>query len=130
MSGVFFRIIGVRRGVWYYGRRRVGKTFLVREALGNQFVFYLTGVAHTSTKQQLANFHEAILRYDKTFSGVAPANWFLAFGHLRRLVEGLKGHRKKDRGGLHNRVTRRMKLEPFTFYHWAVRMFDTFSRNQ
>lgn len=150
-----------------YGRRRVGKTFLVREAFGNQFAFYLTGVAHTSTKQQLANFHEAMLRYDKKFSGVAPTNWFLAFGQLRRLVEGLNGHQKKvifidelpwldnaksgflsaleyfwnsfasarqdvllvvcgsaaswmitklihDRGGLYNRVTRRIKLEPFT----------------
>ena len=150
-----------------YGRRRVGKTFLVREAYGNRFTFYLTGVANTSNQQQLANFHEAMLRYDKKFSGAMPGNWFEALAQLRVLVEREKGHSKKliffdelpwldnaksgflsaleyfwnsfasarkdilllvcgsaaswmieklihNRGGLHNRVTRRMRLEPFT----------------
>ena len=39
-----------------YGRRRVGKTFLIREFFNNEFTFYLTGVANATTKEQLLNF--------------------------------------------------------------------------
>ena len=40
-----------------YGRRRVGKTFLIRKAYNNQFVFHLTGLANASRKHQLIEFH-------------------------------------------------------------------------
>ena len=40
-----------------YGRRRVGKTFLIRQAFDNQFDFYLTGLSNGNLIQQLANFH-------------------------------------------------------------------------
>lgn len=43
-----------------YGRRRVGKTFLVREVFGNKFSFQFTGLANATTKQQLESFHEAL----------------------------------------------------------------------
>lgn len=33
-----------------YGRRRVGKTFLIREFFQNQFVFYHTGVSPLEIK--------------------------------------------------------------------------------
>ena len=39
-----------------YGRRRVGKTFLIREYFDNQFDFYATGLAKGNTQQQLTNF--------------------------------------------------------------------------
>jgi uncharacterized protein len=41
-----------------YGRRRVGKTFLIREFFNNAFDFYTTGIANTSATQQA---HEKIL---------------------------------------------------------------------
>lgn len=39
-----------------YGRRRVGKTFLVREAFNNDFAFYHTGLANETNRIQLAEF--------------------------------------------------------------------------
>jgi len=35
-----------------YGRRRVGKTFLVREAFNNDFAFYHTGLANETNRIQ------------------------------------------------------------------------------
>ncbi len=40
-----------------YGRRRVGKTFLIREVFKKQMVFELTGLYKGSMKDQLQNFH-------------------------------------------------------------------------
>lgn len=39
-----------------YGRRRVGKTFLIRQAFDNRFDFYLTGLYKKSMRRQLENF--------------------------------------------------------------------------
>ncbi len=43
-----------------YGRRRVGKTFLVRNFYHKQMVFEFTGVHEASLAQQLAGFSEAL----------------------------------------------------------------------
>jgi len=43
-----------------YGRRRVGKTFLIRETFNNQFDFQLTAIANSNTTQQLLNFNIAL----------------------------------------------------------------------
>ena len=39
-----------------YGRRRVGKTFLIRTVFEGKMVFQLTGLARTKTARQLVNF--------------------------------------------------------------------------
>lgn len=39
-----------------YGRRRVGKTFLLREFFEYKFDFQISGLANADTKQQLFNF--------------------------------------------------------------------------
>ncbi|MFN9138398.1 MAG: ATP-binding protein, partial [Planctomyces sp.] len=39
-----------------YGRRRVGKTFLIREHLKSQIVLEVAGIHDQSTAVQLANF--------------------------------------------------------------------------
>ncbi len=44
-----------------YGRRRVGKTFLIRHAFDHQFAFTLTGAANSAMAHQLANFHTACM---------------------------------------------------------------------
>ena len=36
-----------------YGRRRIGKTFLIRETFENNFFFTYTGVANINAKQQI-----------------------------------------------------------------------------
>ena len=46
-----------------YGRRRIGKTFLVKCFLGEQYDFFYTGMFKTSAAVQLAVFHETLQRY-------------------------------------------------------------------
>lgn len=46
-----------------YGRRRVGKTFLVRETFNNTFAFYHTGLANESNQVQLAEFNRSLTHY-------------------------------------------------------------------
>ena len=77
-----------------YGRRRVGKTFLIRDYFKNEFDFYATGLAKGNTKQQLTNFTIFINNY---FSGshVVPANWLEAFNLLIKELEQKKTTSKK-----------------------------------
>ena len=43
-----------------YGRRRIGKTFLVREFFNDKFDFYVTGLARGTKKEQLKIWDMAI----------------------------------------------------------------------
>lgn len=151
-----------------YGRRRVGKTFLIREFFNNTFDFQLSGLANANTRQQLSNFHTAFLKQSgQTAPEQLPENWFQAFQLLSGYLESIEEKRKKvifldelpwldtprsdfimalehfwnswasarkdillitcgsaaswvinklikAKGGLHNRVTVRMKINPFT----------------
>ncbi|MEL6943472.1 MAG: ATP-binding protein, partial [Bacteroidota bacterium] len=148
-----------------YGRRRVGKTFLVRNVFNNQFTFQLTGIANVSKSQQLLNFYSALQKYQPNKTLPIPKNWFLAFQQLINYLEESNDQKKivfldelpwfdnqksdfipalehfwnswasarndvllivcgsaaswiinkliNHRGGLHNRVTERIRLEPF-----------------
>ena len=51
-----------------YGRRRVGKTFLIRQFFKNNFVFQLSGLANATTREQLVNFNLTIKREAKKIS--------------------------------------------------------------
>lgn len=44
-----------------YGRRRVGKTFLIRETFNYKFTFQHTGMANTTSKNQLVNFRDSLI---------------------------------------------------------------------
>jgi AAA+ ATPase superfamily predicted ATPase len=46
-----------------YGRRRVGKTFLVKEFFNQQFAFYVTGLANADKKEQMRNFNVSLEYY-------------------------------------------------------------------
>jgi len=46
-----------------YGRRRVGKTFLIRHYFKNQFSFYATGLANADMKTQLTAFHTQLVQF-------------------------------------------------------------------
>jgi AAA+ ATPase superfamily predicted ATPase len=46
-----------------YGRRRVGKTFLIREFFHNDFAFHLTGTFGETRSAQLAYFDAALAKY-------------------------------------------------------------------
>ena len=70
------------RLVAVYGRRRVGKTYLIKQFFNEQFDFFFTGSFETPMKVQLALFNEALQKYShRQFS--MPKNWFEAFGQLR-----------------------------------------------
>jgi len=78
-----------------YGRRRVGKTFLVREYFKYQFDFQLTGLANATTKQQLTNFHVSLQRQTEVSFDKMPDNWFEAFQRLIDHLEAIEENRKK-----------------------------------
>jgi len=73
-----------------YGRRRIGKTFLVRETFEGNFAFQHTAVYRGGLARQLAAFCRSLdaaglCDYDP------PANWMDAFELLKRLLgPGLK----------------------------------------
>ncbi len=69
------------------GRRRVGKTFLIKKVYQNEMVFHITGLKDVSRSLQLANFAEA--RNDYFAAGKTlerPGNWLTAFTQLKQLL--------------------------------------------
>ncbi len=150
-----------------YGRRRVGKTFLIREFFNYQFDFHHAGLANGNTIKQLASFHDTWTEYFSEQYDAAPKTWLEAFKRLKtslakkarskKLIifldempwmdtprsdfmialesfwNGWATNRKNviliacgsasswvinelinNHGGLHNRVTQKFKIEPFT----------------
>ena len=85
-----------------YGRRRVGKTFLVNEFCGNKYCFKHTAVSPVDEgsgkrkknlmKIQLQEFYYSMRTYGLDPGETVPANWFEAFHMLEGLLQ------KKDDG--------------------------------
>lgn len=148
-----------------YGRRRVGKTYLIRETFRDKFDFCLTGIANGTKKEQLLNFKTTMSKYDEVLGCEFPSTWIEAFQLLISLLEKSKNKKKVifldelpwmdtyksdflkalehfgnswavartdvllivcgsavswlvknivgNHGGLHNRLTYKMKLNPF-----------------
>ena len=70
-----------------YGRRRVGKTFLIREYFNNKFDFYVTGLANGDLSSQLVNFSLALKKYCGNESLNEPDSWLDAFNQLIQYLE-------------------------------------------
>lgn len=68
-----------------YGRRRVGKTFLVRESFGYDFAFQHAGLAEGGLREQLFAFSES-LRDAGLTDFTQPTSWLEAFSLLKELV--------------------------------------------
>jgi AAA+ ATPase superfamily predicted ATPase len=149
-----------------YGRRRVGKTFLVKSLFEQDFAFYATGINNGDASRQLANFNNEIANFGGKALSEAQ-NWFDAFENLNTLIKTSPNTAKKvifldeiswmstfksdflsaldhfwnrwmssrsdilliicgsatswiidnivnNTGGLHNRLTEQIRLEPFT----------------
>lgn len=76
-----------------YGRRRVGKTFLIRETFNYTFTFQHTGLAHGRMKDQLLNFRASL----HTASGNKYnqfKNWYEAFFALEEWLGSLPDGKK------------------------------------
>ena len=149
-----------------YGRRRVGKTYLIKQFFEENFTFYLTGMADATNSLQIGNFISAYRQFSNLENSEFPKDWFEAFGLLRKLIDS-KGSELSvvfldempwldtprsnfvmalehfwnsygssktnfklvtcgsaaswminklinNHGGLHNRVTKRLHIQPFT----------------
>lgn len=76
-----------------YGRRRIGKTYLVRETFNYQFAFQHTGYANAPMAKQLSGFRDSL----QAASGKrikVPRTWFEAFHLLGEVLEEKKGRKK------------------------------------
>ncbi len=69
-----------------YGRRRTGKTYLIKEYFNGQFSFYTTGIPNVKTKEQLQVFKDALIKHGHTDNTI-PKNWYEAFSRLREIIE-------------------------------------------
>ncbi|MEM6770066.1 MAG: ATP-binding protein, partial [Bacteroidota bacterium] len=148
------------------GRRRVGKTYLIRHAYEEQIAFEMTGLQHGTKGSQLQNFTDQLTLYAQSSLPITiPENWQEAFQLLIKYLEGRKDAQKsvvffdelpwiatrksgfldafglfwnswasrnnvvvvicgsaaswminkvvKNKGGLYNRITKRVFLKPF-----------------
>lgn len=77
-----------------YGRRRVGKTFLVRKTVGNAFTFHFSGSYGIGRKEQLLNFCLALREQSGEPDIRVPENWVMAFHELKRLIEKSRNEQK------------------------------------
>ena len=146
-----------------YGRRRVGKTYLVRRTIADKACFSITGMENVGLDEQLMNFY---LSLRKVYAGAEKCScWLEAFDQLERYLETVTTETKilffdelpwmataksdfvsalehfwnswasarqdikliacgsaaswmldnliNNHGGLHNRVTHQMLIEPF-----------------
>ena len=76
-----------------YGRRRIGKTFLVNEAFGYSFAFHVAGLKREGLRRQLDNFRLSLKR--QGHAGCPKLkSWLEAFYELEiflgKLPEGRK----------------------------------------
>jgi AAA+ ATPase superfamily predicted ATPase len=157
-----------------YGRRRVGKTFLVHTYFENRLAFELTGMNGASLKEQLQQFSKAMEKVTgAALSFRPPQNWIDAFHALEQYLATKTKNKKwvvfldefpwldsrksgflsafehfwntwasrqpnllviicgsaaswmirnivNNKGGLHNRLTQKIKLLPFTLSETEV----------
>ena len=154
-----------------YGRRRVGKTFLIRETFKGKLLFQHSGLANSDKKQQLQAWVDSLKDAGVKITDF-PKSWIDAFSLLKRLINNSKKKKKvifidelpwidtqhsgflsaleyfwnawasarndvmlivcgsatswiinkliRNHGGLHNRVTMRIKLSPFSLHECAL----------
>lgn len=71
-----------------YGRRRVGKTFLIRKEYAGHIIFEFSGVHSGKLATQLQNFTNSMqATAGSTLPLAVPANWLQAFYQLQTLLQ-------------------------------------------
>ena len=76
-----------------YGRRRIGKTFLVRQVYKNNIKFEFSGIYKIPLKLQLENFYLTLTSKNTKFK--KPSSWIEAFFQLRQYFDKLTTKKKK-----------------------------------
>ena len=85
-----------------YGRRRVGKSYLIDEAFKGKFAFNAVGIymdedtrgAKTYYSEQLSHFYDSLLDYGLSLDSSKPTNWREAFRLLRQVISKKRSKRK------------------------------------
>ena len=72
--------------VCVYGRRRVGKTYLIEQTFSDYFAFRATGVEGGKTRDQLISFNQRLKEYGDEERNI-PKNWFEAFSRLDAILK-------------------------------------------
>ncbi len=80
-----------------YGRRRVGKTYLIREFFHNKFSFYASGVNNKTNSIQLQNFKNSLEEFGNEKQTIIK-DWFDAFQRLKHLLEKKDVYREQNYG--------------------------------
>ena len=75
-----------------YGRRRVGKTYLVKSIFANQFDFSFTGMYDVTRAIHLSQFQKTLEKYSGKRVG-RLSNWFDAFDALQDYLDTLQKER-------------------------------------
>ncbi len=78
-----------------YGRRRIGKTFLIREHYKKHIVFEIAGLSSGLMHDQLENFTKQINARKKKSAVKQPESWIQAFTLLERYLNRFTSTRKK-----------------------------------
>ena len=78
--------------VCVYGRRRVGKTYLVEQTFQGYFAFRATGVESGNTRQQLKSFNQRLQEHGDAVKTI-PKNWFEAFSRLEHVLSSERTQR-------------------------------------
>lgn len=76
------------------GRRRIGKTFLVRSFFNDRYTFHFVGAHKKSKSVQLSNFREALIKHSGNTDLPTFAGWHEAFTALSQYLENCPEERK------------------------------------
>ncbi len=79
-----------------YGRRRVGKTFLIRQHLRDSITFELVGLHNAELSDQLANFANRLSECFRT-KLAPPHSWLDAFQQLKQQLSQAKKERNQKK---------------------------------
>lgn len=79
-----------------YGRRRIGKTFLIRKYFDTKFTFEIVGLHNGNMKDQIRHFVQTLVRHGYAEAMVAhPYTWMETFDLFSLYLNKLKGKEKK-----------------------------------
>jgi len=76
-----------------YGRRRVGKTYLIQQFFAQHLIFEFCGINRVTKAEQLQNFSQTINTGKKKLS--IPKNWLEAFHQFKQVLERYTSNKKK-----------------------------------